>query len=155
MTKHNKSKKYSYEEISEFINNAKNINYNYQKLNAEVTNEEDDNYDFKVLGYFSLDSKDSKLIYIGNKYNFKIDLSIIPIDKENLKVLDMPFYAIISLVENDGDDKANFQFKVTELEFIEAINFNIEDYKKLRSEYSTKEWFNLVITTLVELEALV
>ena len=142
------NKKYSYEEISEFINNATNINYNYQKLNAELTNEEDDNYDFKVLGYFSLDSKNSQLIYIGNKYNFKIDLSIIPIDKENLKVLDMPFYAIISLVENDGDDKANLQFKVTELEFIEAINFNIEDYRKLRSEYSTKEWFDLVITTL-------
>ena len=70
------NKKYSYEEISEFINNAQNINYNYKKFNKEEKNEEENqkenNFDFKILGYFSLDSKNSELIFIGNKYKFKI-----------------------------------------------------------------------------------
>ena len=69
------NKKYSYEEISEFINNAQNINYNYKKFNKEEKNEEENqkenNFDFKILGYFSLDSKNSELIFIGNKYKFK------------------------------------------------------------------------------------
>ncbi len=148
------NKKYSYEEISEFINNAQNINYNYKKFNKEEKNEEENqkenNFDFKILGYFSLDSKNSELIFIGNKYKFKIDLSIIPIDKENLQVLNMPFYAVVTLVEHSvvSNGATIYSYKVSNLEFIEAINFSINDYKKLRSEYSTKEWFDLVIATL-------
>ncbi len=68
------NKKYSSEEIAEFISNAENINYNYKKLNAENINGESDSHIFKILGYFSLDSKSSELTYIGKKYNFKIDL---------------------------------------------------------------------------------
>ena len=147
------NKKYSHEEIREFIHNSENINYNYEKFNKELEeaeNQDDEtkNDNFKILGYFSLDSKNNELIFIGKKYSFHVNLSIISIDKENLKVLEMPFYAIVTITENNEANKDKLKYKVNKLEFIEAVNFNIDDYKKLKSKYSTKDWFDLIITTL-------
>ncbi len=136
---------YDFDKIKEYINNSRNIYFNYEHLVKKAS----DNVELKILGYFSLDSKNRHLIHIGKSNKFQIDLSNLPIDPENVNILEMPFYAIVTLTENDDPETSKqIPYCVNNLEFIEAIKFNLEDFKKLRSTYSTKEWFDLVIKTL-------
>ncbi len=136
---------YDLDNIKSYINNSRNVHFNYEHLVKNASN----SAELKILGYFSLDSKNRHLIHIGKGNKFQIELSNLPIDSENVNILEMPFYAIVDLIEND-DISTNKQipYCVNNLEFIEAINFNLEDFKKLRSNYSTNEWFDLIIKTL-------
>lgn len=140
---------YKNEEISDFIRNAENVNLNYEVLEKESLDSGKDDISFKILGYFSLDSHKKELIHIGKKNKFHIELSDIPLTKENSSIIDMPFHAIVTLNKyKPSNNKDYINYKVENLEFVEAIDFDIADYKKLRNTFSTKEWFDLVITTL-------
>ena len=141
---------FEYDEISELINNSKNINYNYDCFVDESKKNNDPNTkkNFKFLGYFSLDSHKKELIYIGKGYKFHIELSKIDLKKEDSDILETPFYAIVTLETITIKDKNYINYEVINLEFVESINFDLKDYQELRSNYSTKEWFDLVITTL-------
>lgn len=143
---------YNYEDIKSYIKNAKNVHVNFEYFLKEL--EEGlidlDNGNFKILDYFSLDSRKKQLIQIGKKNKFRIELSSLPLDKENINILETPFYAIVTLGKNEEEDenKNEISFNVQNLEFIEAINFDVKEYKALRTKYTTKEWFDLIITTL-------
>lgn len=137
---------YEFNKVQEYISNNNNISISYQ--NFKSTSEEKE---FKILSKFKIEGTSLKNLKPKNSIDesIQLELSTLKLDKQIIDRANYPFYAIVTLKNNTNiKDKNNPSFCATNIEFLEAITLDMEEYKALRKNYSTQEWLNLIFNTI-------
>ncbi len=127
--------KYKYSEIKKYLDYNDNITVNfYNDDNVSTVGE------LKVLSKFRIDGDTLENLLSNNKNDsiLKLDLEELSLDSKTIKRGKYPFYAIVTL------KKKGNTFFVQNIEFLEAISINIDEYKALRKNYTSQEWLNII-----------
>ena len=131
--------KYKYSEIKKYLDYNDNITVNfYNDDNVSTVGE------LKVLSKFRIDGDTLENLLSNNKNDsiLKLDLEELSLDSKTIKRGKYPFYAIVTL------KKKGNTFFVQNIEFLEAISINIDEYKALRKNYTSQEWLNIIFSTI-------
>ncbi len=131
--------KYKYSEIKKYLDSNDNITVNFHNAdNISATGE------LKVLSKFRIDGDTLENLLSNNKNDsiLKLDLEELSLDSKTIKRGKYPFYAIVTLKKHYND------FFVHDIEFLEAISIDIEEYKALRRNYTSQEWLNIIFSTI-------
>lgn len=131
--------KYSYSEIKEYFDHNDNIIMNFH--NPDNVSE---NGELKVLSKFRINGDTLENLNPNNTKDriFKLDLAELKLNSQTTKRGKYPFYAIITLSKSDDT------FYVNDIDFLEAITIDIEEYKALRKKYTSQDWLNLIFSTI-------
>ncbi len=147
---------YKYEDVKKHLHNNDNVILQYTMHN----NAGSDN-SFKILSKFKFEGTSLKNLNASNEGDkfFDLDLDELKLDDLIISRANYPFYAVVTLNTTDDDDdddkgkdskkkKNKINFFVSDIDFLESVTIDIEEYKNLRNEYTTQEWLNLIFNTI-------
>lgn len=132
---------YKYNDVIKYLSRNENIALHYSKFEPNAEERE-----FKVLSKFKIDGSILKNLTPNNSNDSSIQLDIneLNLDEHIIKRANYSFDAIVTLKKNHNDN----YFFATDIDFLEAITIDMEEYKNLRKNYTTQEWLNLIFNTI-------
>lgn len=130
---------YKYSEIKEYLDYNDNI-----IVNLHNDNNVSKDGKLKVLSKFRINGDSLENLISNNEKDavLKLDLENVPLDSKTTKRGKYPFYAIVTVT------KSYQSILVNNIEFLEAINIDLQEYKALRKNYTSQEWLNLILNTI-------